>query len=179
MVGFRNVELMPIAAPMSISVLIARGRSLHSLFSSFGLEPCRRAHRDTKRRKTRHAILQPGDPLSVQLITGDFDVGAIGTVTYRDRIRFSLSGTVSSITVRSTSPWPPPAFTVWFQACNLPLNSALRDPWLVRSARTCSPPYWELWETRYDDSSRSTCKTKRRSTHFSFQIADHNSFRRR
>jgi len=28
--------------------------------------------------------LQPGAPISVQLIKGDFDIGAIGTVTYRD-----------------------------------------------------------------------------------------------
>ena len=29
--------------------------------------------------------LDPGSPVSVQLIQGDFDIGAIGTVTYRNQ----------------------------------------------------------------------------------------------
>jgi hypothetical protein len=92
-VGFGNVELMPIAAPMSISGFDRRVIDRFApLFSSFGMEPMQAGASGREEPENTARDLQPGDPLSVQLITGDFDVGAIGTVSYRDKDKILAFG---------------------------------------------------------------------------------------
>lgn len=91
--GFGSVQLMPIAAPMSIAGFDPRVVDRFTpLFTSFGLAPMQAGASGHEEPENTARDLQPGDPLSVQLITGDFDVGAIGTVSYRDKNRVLAFG---------------------------------------------------------------------------------------
>ena len=83
--GFGPIQLTPIALPMSISGFDQRVvNRFTSLFSSFGLQPMQTGASLGHDATSNDTNLEPGSPVSVQLIKGDFDIGAIGTVTYRD-----------------------------------------------------------------------------------------------
>ncbi|PWT88483.1 MAG: hypothetical protein C5B54_10595 [Acidobacteria bacterium] len=85
--GFGKVQLLPIASPLSISGFDQRIIDrFASIFAGFGWQVMQggAATGSIDADGLKDADLQPGSPLSVQLITGDFDIGAIGTVTYRD-----------------------------------------------------------------------------------------------
>jgi hypothetical protein len=84
--GIGKVQLLPIAAPLTVSGFDSRVIDRFApIFSSFGWQVMQGgAAGVTKDDDPPDANLEPGSPLSVQLITGDFDIGAIGTVTYRD-----------------------------------------------------------------------------------------------
>jgi SpoIVB peptidase S55 len=87
-----KVELQPIAAPLSVSGFDQRVIDRFApLFSSFGLQAVQSGAAGTSDSPS-NSDLRPGDAISVQLITGDFDMGAIGTVTYRDKDRLLAFG---------------------------------------------------------------------------------------
>lgn len=86
--GLGNIELTPIASPLTVSGFDPRiVEKFTPLFSGFGLQPMLggSAGGETQEKAAADASLQPGSPVSVQLIDGDFDIGAIGTVTYREK----------------------------------------------------------------------------------------------
>jgi hypothetical protein len=84
--GFGKVQLMPIAAPLTMSGFDPRIINRFApIFSNFGLQPMQGgATVQGDDAETLPTSLEPGSPVSVQLIKGDFDIGAIGTVTYTD-----------------------------------------------------------------------------------------------
>jgi hypothetical protein len=84
--GIGKVQLMPIAAPLSVSGFDQRVIDRFTpVFAKFGLQPMQGAASiQGEEKQLPPESLEPGSPVSVQLITGDFDLGAIGTVTYRD-----------------------------------------------------------------------------------------------
>lgn len=82
---FGNVQLTPIAAPLTVSGFEPKIlESFTPLFSALGMQPVQGAAAGSTTEKLP-ANLDPGSPISVQLIQGDFDIGAIGTVTYRNQ----------------------------------------------------------------------------------------------
>lgn len=82
---FGNVQLTPIAAPLTVSGFEPKVlESFTPLFSALGMQPVQGAAAGSTTEKLP-ANLDPGSPISVQLIQGDFDIGAIGTVTYRNQ----------------------------------------------------------------------------------------------
>ncbi|HSP06612.1 MAG TPA: SpoIVB peptidase S55 domain-containing protein [Acidobacteriota bacterium] len=86
--GLGKIELMPIASPLMVSGFDpGLVEKFTPLFSTFGLQPVLGGSSGTaaEDRTTADASLQPGSALSVQLIDGDVDIGAIGTVSYRDK----------------------------------------------------------------------------------------------
>ncbi len=83
--GYGQIQLSPIAFPLSVSGFDSRTLDrFQSLFSAFGLQPMQGGASFGTDLSLPDSDLQPGAPISVQLIKGDFDIGAIGTVTYRD-----------------------------------------------------------------------------------------------
>lgn len=85
--GYGNIQLSPIAAPLTVSgfdsKIVDRFRPI---FSAFGMHPMQSGSAAQAAEKPSiDSGLEPGSPVSVQLIRGDFDIGAIGTVTYRDQ----------------------------------------------------------------------------------------------
>lgn len=91
--GFGNVELTPIATPLMVSgfdpKLVERFRPL---FSSFGMQPMQAGVMGKADASLPAGELEPGSPISVQLVRGDLDIGAIGTVTYRDQEKILAFG---------------------------------------------------------------------------------------
>jgi hypothetical protein len=91
--GFGNVELTPIATPLMVSgfdpKLVERFRPL---FSSFGMQPMQAGVMGKADVSLPAGELEPGSPISVQLVRGDLDIGAIGTVTYRDQEKILAFG---------------------------------------------------------------------------------------
>ena len=91
--GFGNVELMPIATPLMVSgfdsKLVERFRPL---FSTFGMQPMQAGVMGKSDASLSTGELEPGSPISVQLVRGDLDIGAIGTVTYRDKEKILAFG---------------------------------------------------------------------------------------
>jgi hypothetical protein len=83
--GMGNIELTPIATPLMVSgfnsKLVERFRPL---FSSFGMQPMQAGVMGKSESNLPAGELEPGSPISVALVRGDLDIGAIGTVTYRD-----------------------------------------------------------------------------------------------
>lgn len=84
--GMGKLQLMPISAPLSVSGFDQRVIDRFTpILSKFGLQPMQGAAMvQGEQKEIAPNSLEPGSPVSVQLITGDFDIGAIGTVTYRD-----------------------------------------------------------------------------------------------
>ncbi|MCI0414679.1 hypothetical protein L0222_18025, partial [bacterium] len=91
--GIGNVELTPIATPLMVSgfdpKLVERFRPL---FSSFGMQPMQAGVMGKTEEAPTADELIPGSPISVQLVRGDLDIGAIGTVTYRDKEKILAFG---------------------------------------------------------------------------------------
>ena len=91
--GMGSVELMPIATPLMVSgfdsKLVERFRPL---FSSFGMQPMQAGVMGKADASLPAGELEPGSPVSVQLVRGDLDIGAIGTVTYRDQEKILAFG---------------------------------------------------------------------------------------
>lgn len=82
---FGEVQLMPIAAPLTVSGFEPRVLDRFTpLFSALGMKPVQGGAAAGSTDEKLPSNLEPGSPVSVQLIQGDFDIGAIGTVTYRD-----------------------------------------------------------------------------------------------
>jgi len=82
---FGNVQLTPIAAPLTVSGFEPKIlENFTPLFSALGMQPVQGAAAGSTTEKLP-LNLDPGSPVSVQLIQGDFDIGAIGTVTYRNQ----------------------------------------------------------------------------------------------
>lgn len=91
--GIGKVQLTPIAAPLSLGGFDQRAIDRFSpLFTSFGWQAMQTGVSGHENLENTAQSLQPGDPVSVQLVTGDFDVGAIGTVTYRDKDKLLAFG---------------------------------------------------------------------------------------
>jgi hypothetical protein len=90
--GFGPVELTPIATPLMVSgfdpKLIDRFRPI---FASFGMQPMQTGVLG-KSEQAQIGDFEPGSPISVQLVRGDLDIGAIGTVTYRDKDKILAFG---------------------------------------------------------------------------------------
>jgi hypothetical protein len=90
--GVGPVELTPIATPLMVSgfdpKLIERFRPL---FASFGMQPMQGGMMG-KTDQVQSGDFEPGSPISVQLVRGDLDIGAIGTVTYRDKDKILAFG---------------------------------------------------------------------------------------
>ncbi len=83
--GYGQIQLSPIAFPLTVSGFDSRTLDrFHSLFSAFGWQAMQGGASFGTDPSITESDLQPGAPISVQLIKGDFDIGAIGTVTYRD-----------------------------------------------------------------------------------------------
>jgi len=83
--GYGQIQLSPIAFPLTVSGFDSRTLDrFHSLFSAFGWQAMQGGASFGTDPSITDSDLQPGAPISVQLIKGDFDIGAIGTVTYRD-----------------------------------------------------------------------------------------------
>lgn len=91
--GIGTVELTPIATPMMVSgfdsKLVERFRPL---FASFGMQPMQAGVMGKADAALPAGELVPGAPISVQLVRGDLDIGAIGTVTYRDKEKILAFG---------------------------------------------------------------------------------------
>ncbi|HJZ12528.1 MAG TPA: SpoIVB peptidase S55 domain-containing protein [Acidobacteriota bacterium] len=84
--GFGKIQLTPIATPLTVSGFDPRVvERFQSLFSTFGWHPMQGGAAVGHDLSSKDVNLEPGSPISVQLIKGDFDIGAIGTVTYRDQ----------------------------------------------------------------------------------------------
>jgi len=90
--GIGSIELSPIATPLMVSgfdpKLVERFRPL---FASFGMQPMQ-AGVMGKSDEPPTGDFEPGSPISVQLVRGDLDIGAIGTVTYRDKEKILAFG---------------------------------------------------------------------------------------
>jgi hypothetical protein len=83
---FGQVQLMPIAAPLTVSGFDPKILDRFTpLFGALGMQPVQGGASAGSTNETLPSNLEPGSPVSVQLIQGDFDIGAIGTVTYRDK----------------------------------------------------------------------------------------------
>ena len=83
---FGQVQLTPIAAPLTVSGFEPRLLERFTpLFGALGMQPVQGGASVGSTNETVPSNLEPGSPVSVQLIQGDFDLGAIGTVTYRDK----------------------------------------------------------------------------------------------
>jgi hypothetical protein len=83
--GYGPIQLAPISSPLMVSGFDKRIVDRFSpLFSSMGMEVVQGGASGNLAIPSTGNNLVPGAPVSVQLITGDMDVGAIGTVTYRD-----------------------------------------------------------------------------------------------
>jgi len=91
--GVGNIELTPIATPLMVSgfdpKLVERFRPL---FASFGMQPMQAGIVGQTNPATPPLDFEPGSPISVQLVRGDLDIGAIGTVTYRDKEKILAFG---------------------------------------------------------------------------------------
>lgn len=86
--GMGRIQLLPIASPLSVAGFNPQlVEKFTPLFSTLGMQPVLGGSSGTAALPTPQAdsALQPGAPVSVQLIQGDFDIGAIGTVTYREK----------------------------------------------------------------------------------------------
>lgn len=83
---FGKIELTPIATPLTISgsdpAVLERFTPVFSALGMQAVQGGSAAGADPSDPASQK--LEPGSPVSVQLITGDLDIGAIGTVTYRD-----------------------------------------------------------------------------------------------
>ncbi|HEY7162602.1 MAG TPA: SpoIVB peptidase S55 domain-containing protein, partial [Acidobacteriota bacterium] len=83
---FGQVQLTPIAAPLTVSGFEPRILDRFTpLFSALGMQPVQGGASAGSTTDKLPPNLDPGSPVSVQLIQGDFDIGAIGTVTYRNQ----------------------------------------------------------------------------------------------
>ena len=83
---FGQVQLTPIAAPLTVSGFEPRLLERFTpLFGALGMQPVQGGASVGSTTEILPSNLEPGSPVSVQLIQGDFDLGAIGTVTYRDK----------------------------------------------------------------------------------------------
>jgi hypothetical protein len=91
--GLGNIELTPIATPLMVSgfdpKLVERFRPL---FASFGMQPMQAGVAGQTNAAAQPLDFEPGSPISVQLVRGDLDIGAIGTVTYRDKEKILAFG---------------------------------------------------------------------------------------
>ncbi len=91
--GVGNVELTPIATPLMVSGFDAKlVERFRPLFSSFGMQPMQAGVMGQAEASLPAGELEPGSPISVQLVRGDLDIGAIGTVTYRDNEKILAFG---------------------------------------------------------------------------------------
>ncbi len=83
---FGQVQLTPIAAPLTVSGFEPKILERFTpLFSSLGMQPVQGGASAGSTTEKLPSNLEPGSPVSVNLIQGDFDIGAIGTVTYRNQ----------------------------------------------------------------------------------------------
>ncbi len=90
--GIGNIQLTPIATPLMVSGFDAKlVDRFRPLFNSFGMQPMQ-AGMVSGSSDAPVGDLEPGSPVSVQLIRGDLDIGAIGTVTYRDQDKILAFG---------------------------------------------------------------------------------------
>jgi hypothetical protein len=88
-----NIELTPIATPLMVSGFDAKlVDRFRPLFSSFGMQPMQAGAMGKTDEAPTADELKPGSPISVQLVRGDLDIGAIGTVTYRDKEKILAFG---------------------------------------------------------------------------------------
>lgn len=94
--GIGRIQLMPIASPLTVAGFSPQlVDQFTPLFSSLGMHPVMggaAAGSTDMTANMNDASLQPGAPVSVQLIQGDFDIGAIGTVTYREKDKILAFG---------------------------------------------------------------------------------------
>lgn len=91
--GIGKIQLTPIAAPLSFSGFDQRSIDrFAALFAGFGWQAMQTSVSGHEGLERTAKDLQPGDPVSIQLVTGDFDVGAIGTVSYRDQDKILAFG---------------------------------------------------------------------------------------
>jgi hypothetical protein len=91
--GFGSVELTPIATPLMVSGFDTKlMEKFKPLFSSFGMHPMQAGVMGKADASLPVSELEPGSPVSVQLVRGDLDIGAIGTVTYRDHEKILAFG---------------------------------------------------------------------------------------
>lgn len=80
-----TIQLSPISSPLMVAGFDKRVIDRFSpLFSSMGMDVVQGGAAGNTSIPASANDLVPGAPVSVQLITGDLDVGAIGTVTHRD-----------------------------------------------------------------------------------------------
>jgi hypothetical protein len=83
--GLGTIQLSPISSSLIVSGFDKRIIDrFSSLFSNMGMQLVQGGSAGSTQNGLSGNDLAPGSPISVQLITGDFDIGAIGTVTYRD-----------------------------------------------------------------------------------------------
>ena len=83
--GGLDGELRPVATPLMVSGLgLARMDEVRRIFGPLGLEPVRGGAGSGAPGKGGKVSFTPGDAIGVQLMRGDSDFTAIGTVTYVD-----------------------------------------------------------------------------------------------